>query len=101
MAELNNLVTKEEFHTGLQNTEEKLRREIDSSKKELRSEMNGMELRLRTEIKAGREEIIQHFNTVAEQMRYDLTSASADELSSTKEKIVDHEKRISNLEKAC
>jgi hypothetical protein len=53
---------------------------------------------LRTEMTSMKDEIIRHFDVVAENIRHDLEGANKDEIEVLKDGKTDHEQRIVNLE---
>ncbi len=57
-----------------------------------------MKSELKAEINSSKNEVISHFNMVAEQIQSNLSSINEDESLVVNEKLLDHEKRILKLE---
>ena len=60
-----------------------------------------LEDRLMRKMAANKEEIMRHFDVVAERLFHDLAGAHRDEIEILKDRKDDHERRIRHLERAA
>jgi len=60
--------------------------------------LDGNFKRLETKMDQWKEEIIRHFDVVAEQLRHEVLGANRDEVGVIKDKQTNHEERIERLE---
>lgn len=66
----------------------------------LRQSLEGRMERQAERLESCEQEIIQHFDLVAENLRHDLLGAHRDEIEILKDARNDHERRISQLERS-
>ena len=85
----------------LANLESRLETKIDKIEHRLETKLEKLEHCIDDKLDAFKDEILRHFDIIAENLRHDALGARSDEIEVLKDSKKDHERRLTRLEQSA